>query len=521
MDPSFGEGVFLRAACRRISRLGGNLSNQLSGIEIDQRAFDMVLEALRLEFGLIDAELLCRNFFEVPPGFRRVTAIVGNPPFIRYQTFKGYERRLALRRASEQGIRLSELSSSWAPFLVHSISMIDEGGRLAMVLPFELSHASYARPLLGHLAAAFGKVTMLTFQHKLFPELNEETMLLLAEDRGSHSTEFRLQELSHPRQLADFAAVGRIGSDQATYDLDHEALCSGEKRLIQYFLPDEMQRLYELVSDLPNVRRLGDISSVGIGYVTGANDYFHLSPSDVQRWRIPKKFLKRALRKGRRLTGLRFRSEDWREGLASKETGYLLHIEGRPKLPDEVLRYLAEGVRSGIPRAYKCRKRSPWYQVPHVHSSDAFLTYMSGSRPRLVANDAHAFASNNLHLVRIHAGCGLSGSRLAALWQTSMTSLSAELHGHSLGGGLLKMEPSEARNVLMPIIDGPDILDIERDIDESCRKLDAKDLRHRANKRILMDHLGLSDSDCELLEAGAQMLTNRRSRRARKGNHAS
>ena len=39
------------------------------------------------------------------------------------------------------GITLSALTSSWLPFLVHAIAQLKRGGRLAMVLPFELTHA--------------------------------------------------------------------------------------------------------------------------------------------------------------------------------------------------------------------------------------------------------------------------------------------------------------------------------------------------------------------------------------------
>ncbi|MBI4491562.1 MAG: hypothetical protein HY690_02070 [Chloroflexi bacterium] len=41
--------------------------------------------------------------------------------------------------------------------------------------------------------------------------------------------------------------------------------------------------------------------------------------------------------------------------------------------------------------------REPWYAVPHVHEAGGFLTAMSGSVPKLVANEAGAVAPNTLH----------------------------------------------------------------------------------------------------------------------------
>lgn len=520
MDPSFGEGVFLRAACRRISDLGGIASHQVFGVEIDKEAHAKTLDALSEEFGLTESRVVCRDFFELAPGFRRVVSVVGNPPFVRYQRFRGEVRRQALKRASEQGVKLPELASSWAPFLVHAISMIRAGGRLAMVVPFELTCASYALPVLEYLARSFGLVTLLSFKDRLFPQLSEDTLLLLAENKGADSTEFRWQELSNSGQLADLIARGASSSIEDASELDHEALCRGERRLIEYFLPEKVRDLYHLIAGLPDVKRLGDMASVGIGYVTGANDYFHLNPSSVRRWGIPDVFLKPAVRKGRGLAGLRFGEKDWREGLDSGDTSYLLHIEYGLKLTDGVREYLAEGVRQGVPHAYKCRTRSPWYRVPHVYLADAFLTYMSGIRPKLVANEARAFAPNNLHLVRMHPGCALDGLHLAALWQTSLTSLSVELHGHSLGGGLLKMEPAEARDVLIPTASGPTMLALADELDEVSRKGKTEEVRQRANRGILIDGLGLSDADCQLLESGAEALMNRRYHQARRGNHA-
>jgi hypothetical protein len=42
----------------------------------------------------------------------------------------------------------------------------------------------------------------------------------------------------------------------------------------------------------------GDLAYIGIGYVSGANDFFHLRPSQVDRWRVPRKFLHASVRNG-------------------------------------------------------------------------------------------------------------------------------------------------------------------------------------------------------------------------------
>lgn len=163
LDPSFGGGVFLAAAQRHLTALGGNPKTCIYGVELDPKVYAQVSQAAP------KANLICSDFFDVdtsqiPP----VQAVVGNPPFIRYQRFSGAAREKALTRAAAAGVQLTRLSSSWAPFLVHSVAMLAEGGRLGMVIPSELVHAAYARPLLGFLARSFAGVVLITFRKRLF-----------------------------------------------------------------------------------------------------------------------------------------------------------------------------------------------------------------------------------------------------------------------------------------------------------------------------------------------------------------
>ena len=157
---------------------------------------------------------------------------------------------------------------------------------------------------------------------------------------------------------------------------------------------------------------------MGIGYVTGANDFFHMSPSQIRVWGIPENYLRPAVRRGRALAGTRFTHHDWESNLASGETGYLLFVDGNShSLPGGVAKYLKHGANLGIPNGFKCRTRSPWYKVPHVYCPDAFLTYMSGTYPKLVANSAQVVGPNSLHIVRLHKSHIAAGHHLATLWQ--------------------------------------------------------------------------------------------------------
>jgi hypothetical protein len=140
---------------------------------------------------------------------------------------------------------------------------------------------------------------------------------------------------------------------------------------------------------------------------------------------------------------------------------------------------------------------------------------MSGETPELVANDAGAVAPNSLHIVRMRPGQPYTATGLAALWQTSMTRLSVEIEGHALGGGMLKLEPGEAAKVILarPDLTGDELQQLAEELDFVSRKSGLDAVKKRADEVILCGSMGLSRSDCRLLNSAAELLRNRRMRR--------
>lgn len=513
MDPSFGGGVFLRAAASRIAGLGGRPGHGIVGVEIDEAVHRRGTVELGAEWGLPGDALILGDFFDVEPiGGCFCDAVVGNPPFIRYQRFRGEARRRALDRCRSWGVSLPELCSSWAPFVVHSVAMLRPGGRLAMVLPMEAAHAKYARPVLEHLRDSFELVTILTFREKLFPALNEDAILLLAEGKGRSCQRFLLRDIAHAGLLDGLIAAGRR-TLAGTRPVEAAEIVSGRSRLIAHLIPRKARELCGELRDSGRARPLGALADVGIGYVSGANEFFHMPPERARQLGLPDGSLKPVVCRGRALSGLRFTTDDWREVVARGDAAMLLHVAKSSRPAGAVLDYVRLGESRGVHLAYKCRSRSPWYCVPNVYRPDAFLTYMSGSMPRLVANDAGAFAPNTLHVVRMRPMAGVGGPAATALWQTSLVRLSVEIEGHALGGGMLKLEPTEAESVLVPAPDRSVAGRLEGLADE----LDAISRRHgddaaraRADRVILIGELGLSAADCDLLAAAANKLRARR-----------
>jgi adenine-specific DNA methylase len=319
IDPSFGGGVFLRSCCKHLRAIGGEPARQVFGIEVDAAVYKRIASKLIDEFGVRTQHLYPVDFFWFDPAVR-FDVVVGNPPFIRYQRFSGDVRRQALECARAQGVRLSELSSSWAPFIVHSTAMLKRGGRLGMVVPAEIGYAGYARPILDFLRRTFAQATFLTFRKKLFPDLSEDTLLLLAEGKDQGPARFLWRDFVHAGELAACQIELELRPPVA-HELDAAAVAHGKLRLVEYLLPNAARELYRELKTADTTRRLGELADVGIGYVTGANDFFHVSPVQARCRHIPEQFLRPAIRRGRSLVGLRFDHDDWIEATKTGEAG--------------------------------------------------------------------------------------------------------------------------------------------------------------------------------------------------------
>lgn len=371
----------------------------------------------------------------------RFECAAGNPPFIRYQTFKGEVRDRALGLCAQLGANFSGLSSSWAPFLVATANLLLPGGRMAFVVPAEIGHAPYAAPLIEYMLKHFGVVHVIAVQAKLFPKLSEDCWLLYADGFGCTTDEIRFTPMSRfkgmakpPRQFLRVRA--------------EEWRAKWKRRLRPYLMSSEARTLYAEATEGIESQRFGDVAQIGIGYVTGANDFFHLRPSQAERLEIPASLLHPAVRNGRALPERRLTASTVGRWHRDDEPMLLLRLPRYGKLPTAVERYLDSDGGHEARQAYKCRTREPWYSVPDVQCPDFFLTYMSGLEPALVRNDAGATCTNSVHSVRLKGSVDVA--ELTRVWESSFARLSCELEGHPLGGGMLKLEPREATQIVLP-----------------------------------------------------------------------
>jgi adenine-specific DNA-methyltransferase len=444
MDPGCGDAAFLTAATERLLSLGTrkrNLRDQIIGVDMNPDAVGTAIDELR-KVGIADAQVYTGSFFSFGnglfgPELPKVDAIVGNPPYVRYQLFRDPSRSDALKAAARAGVILAQLTSSWAPYVIHATSFLNAGGRFAMVLPGELLHVGYASAVRDYLLRTYSDLTVIGFDEKVFPGALEEVVLVLGV-KGEGDGKLRVRSLKTLSELTTPEEV--LKGARAT------AIKTGQRWLTTLLEQDGIEAATNVIRRA-NYVTLGEIARVDIGVVTGANDYFMLTNSQVTEHKLPFSALVPAVSRAVHIQGTRFTVNDWSRQAEAGDPAYLFLVD-RDGVRGSVERYIKLGEERGLPNRYKCRHRDPWYRVPYVRRPDLFLSYMSHFAPRLVVNEAGASNTNTVHGVFLSDP--LLADPLAAAFLNSATLLSAEIVGRSYGGGVLKLEPGEAVKLLVP-----------------------------------------------------------------------
>lgn len=508
LEPSCGDGNFLVPLARRIKELrrGSRRSEIPSVVAIEVETQELEKAQLRLaaERTTVPVEWIGDDFFRAYSQLKSsgFDAVVGNPPFIRFQHFRDESRNTAFARLREAGYRPTKLANAWAAFVQLSIELLRPGGRLAMVVPAELLQVQYASELRSRIVAYFEHVVVVGFRRLIFPEIQQEVVLLLAEGKRQHGgtdCDIHVVDVSDQTGLTD-DVFGRL--------ISHAPVRHSRPGMkwTSLYLSETAFGAIDRAQVHAGMKQFGSLASVDVGVVTGLNKFFVIDDATASALGATELTVPVVGKTGA-LKGIRFCAADFRE-YRKVGKSRLLDLNGVPtdQIPERLCLYIADGESNGANRGYKCRIRKRWFDVPSIYAPDAFLYRQIHGYPLLVTNEVQATATDTIHRVRIARG--VAKQLLAATFVNSLTFAWAEVAGRSYGGGVLELEPREAEQLPVPYASELK-LDVAK-VDVLIRRGNVDAALDYVDETVLVKRLGFTFEDTRAMRAAWRELSERR-----------
>ena len=199
LEPSCGDGVFVDGLIRTgaIKQI-----ETVTAVEIDEAEAGKVSDKAGDEEKIT---VLNQDFFEFYKKNmnNRYDLILGNPPYIRYQYLTEDQRDSMSAILTSHGMKSNKLVNTWVGFLVACVQMLSAHGRIVFVIPAEIMQVAYAQDLRLFLADSLSKITLITFEELVFPDIEQEIVVFIGEKGGAEKG-IRIIELSNLSDLEGF-----------------------------------------------------------------------------------------------------------------------------------------------------------------------------------------------------------------------------------------------------------------------------------------------------------------------------
>lgn len=484
LEPSCGDGVFIDALddLEMINQL-----DNVTAIEIEQE------ESEKVENNYKKSEkvrILNQDFFDYyeKENENKYDLILGNPPYIRYQYLDESQRKLMSDLLVSQGMKANRLVNTWVGFMVACVNLLSNEGKIAFVIPAEILQVAYAEDLRLFLADHLSKITLITFEELVFPDIEQEIVVFVGE-KGNEEKGIRIIELNNLDDLENF-------------DIDtngFQKLQHVHEKWTKYFTNNAENELISRFRNDNRFQKLSDCALINVGITTGNNKYFSINDNTVRQYAL-ENVVRPLIGRSAHAHSVYFEYADWRENVDAGKSAYLIdfpEIEYE-KYSEKYKEYIRMGEKNEENKGYKCSIRDRWYRIPSVWVPDAFFLRRNNLYPKFVLNCCDAVSTDTMHRVKFNDG--VEPERILLSYYNSISFAFTELCGRSYGGGVLEILPGEVGNILVPKLDDISIEKVQQVLKEVDCIVRADEPIERAldivDREILINSIGIEENVC-------------------------
>lgn len=411
LEPAYGLGIFSRI-------LAQNATLPIDAYEIDGQIFASAITARPKGVNLRNEDYFASDWNA------KYDAIVCNPPYLK---FHDYDNATYIPNVNNHlGTKLNGFTNLYTLFLLKSIAQLQEGGRLAYIIPSEFLNSDYGVEVKHALIESntLHHIIVVDFTECAFDDALTTACILLCErTTGSVSVRFSL--------VNNIEGLNTCLSEYTEYNTSE---LDANIKWKSYYEEGNSRKYNHLVP-------FSKFAKVSRGIATGANDFFTFKPSKADDYDIPEECLMPCICKAVDAPQTFFTQNEFAKLINEDKSVYLFNGSTAPD-NKSVLRYIHLGEESEINKRYLTASRSPWYAIENRPPAPIWVSVFSRSGLRFIRNEANIY-----NLTTFHCVYPLNTEvDIEVLFAYLITDVAKDIfldNSRQYGNGLIKFEPND------------------------------------------------------------------------------
>lgn len=441
LDPAFGTGSFYTALMKSY----GKKVKSAIGFEIDKEYY---LAAKQTWENFKTLNIINSDFTQEDNStYSKFNLLVCNPPYTRHHDIDSETKARLKQFVNEKfNTKISGLSGLHIYFMLLSHQWMAKNATSVWLIPSEIFEVNYGAIIKKYLLNNVDLLRIHFFNHSDGQFSDALVSSCVVTFKHNSPNQNNGVQISYGESLLKPSAMVSISKSEL----------AKQKKWSKHLVTKKSDKL---INSSKKEYFVGDFFDVKRGIATGDNNFFIIEKNKADLLKIPKKYLRNILPSARYIDGGAIYLDD--DGFLKTEKKLVmldidLPLEQIEKLYPKLYEYLSEGMKSGVNIKYLTSRRKPWYSQEKRQPPEYFVRYMmrergeSSNKSILIKNNSNAVATNSYLLLYRKKQASLDNDfQDEEVWSHLIGKLNENLcHlGRTYGGGLVKFEPSELKQI--------------------------------------------------------------------------
>lgn len=428
IDPAFGLGVFYD----EVIKINSKNQVHFTGYEIDNHITAYLNHNIHSPY----LRVINSDYLEAEVGY--FDGIICNPPYMRFQKF--LKRHAVLPKIEKKiGKTLIGYSNISSVFLVKSLNELKVNGNLAFIMPFEFFNAGYGKEIKKSLLEnhLLKQIIIFSNEKEIFPDATTTVCVLLCKNDGKEEA-IKITNIKANEEIEKISDISHFY---------HREIMSSDLPYNRKWTPIILS-LFSEQEPPDGFCKLSLYGTVTRGIATGANEFFALTKSKIEKYKLDENNFCKCITKSSQIRKAVFTEDDFNRLYNADKPVHCLDVKDHGN--QEIRKYIKEGERLGYHERYLTRARNTWYKIENRKPAQIMFGVFNRGRLKAIRNFTTAINFTCFHSFYPNMFGEQLVNKLFVYFLSDLGQEIIKTNKRSYGDELDKFEPSDLNDSLCP-----------------------------------------------------------------------